>query len=289
MSETLATPLLDLIRNDQLEVAFFKADGRDAFPPGFVHEKIVPFGIIAQATIGHYEITCRDETVSVSGDEAFLTPANAPLRIVHHDQVGRFAARWLHFSFVLYQTLEITSLLSLPLRVDATVGRQIGELIAELRDLEQSLKIDIPMQRLIRSARQREVAWHVLGILCELARPGPRALDYVETGKRLQPLLQHLDAHLADPINVPGMARLANMSTSRLHAYFSDRLGCTPMGYVTQLRLKRAATLLSQWRHPSIKEVAAETGFANGSHLSREFKRRYGLSPSRFREGSSGP
>ena len=66
-------------------------------------------------------------------------------------------------------------------------------------------------------------------------------MDSLEAGRRLQPLLQHLDTHLGEPIDIPMMAALASMSMSRLFVYFRDRLGTTPMSYVSQLRLNKAA------------------------------------------------
>jgi AraC-like DNA-binding protein len=272
----------ELLRNGPLDLAFFQVSGADHFAPGYIHEKIVPFGIAAQATVGAYEVTCRGQTVKVSGSEAFITPASVPLRIVHHHARDGFAGQWVHFSFLLYQSIEITSLLELPLAVDARRGEAIGQLISELRGFASAGGDSLAT--LGRAARERELAWHLFGLLCQIARARPGALDSLETGKRLQPLLHHLNAHLEDRISVPRMAKLARMSPSRLFGYFRDRLDCTPMGYVGQLRLRKAAALLSQWSQPSVKEVAAATGFASASHLSREFKRRYGVSPRGYRD-----
>ena len=59
-------------------------------------------------------------------------------------------------------------------------------------------------------------------------------------------------------------------------------MGCSPMEYSKRIRLNEAAAQfsLTDWL---IKEVADDTGFANPFHLSREFKRRFGLSPKQYR------
>ena len=278
-------PLASSFNVDPLEVSFFQLGVGDYFAHGFVHEKIVPFGIAAQAQQGVYEITCRGETARVSKDEIFLTPPNVPLRIVHHHRDGGFFSHWVHFSFTLYQSIEVSSLLDLPLAVRGEYGRALGVIIGQLRAMAAEDQVDDgSLKMLARAARVRELVWQMFAIICELAQPRPGALQILETGKRLRPVLQHLNAHLEKPITVPQLAQLAGMSASRLFAYFRSRLDCTPMAYVSQLRLKKAAALLSQISQPSIKEVAAATGFATASHLSREFKRRYGVSPRVFRE-----
>jgi AraC-like DNA-binding protein len=55
------------------------------------------------------------------------------------------------------------------------------------------------------------------------------------------------------------------------------------MKYVREVRLERAKTLLGeQGTRPT--EVAQTVGFESAAHFSREFKRRYGTPPSRYRE-----
>lgn len=273
--------LLDHLNAGTLELAFFQVGGSSAFAPGWVHEKVAPFGIIAQATTGIYEIACQGRTARVVAPEAFLTPANVPLRITHHGRDGGFAAHWAHFSFVLYQSLEVTSLLEMPLALGARPGAEAGEIIRELNDPSRQPSAVISLGA---AARERELAWRLLRLICEVSQPRPGAIEQLQAGKRLEPLLEHLNSHLAEPVSVRQMAELAQMSVSRFHAFFKARLGCGPMEYLTHLRLKRAAGLFTQVGNPLVKEVAAATGFASASHLSREFKRRYGVGPRAFRE-----
>lgn len=275
-------PALDHLNAATLEIAFFQVGGSTTLRPGFIHEKVQPFGIIAQATTGEYEIACQGRTSRTTAPEAFLTPANTPMRITHHGVGDRFEAHWVHFSFVLYQTLEVTSLLDMPLTLPAAPGEHVREIIQELRQPAESPPAGL--SALAAAARERELAWLLLRLICEVSTPRPGALEQIQAGKRLEPLLEHLNAHLADPISVPQMAAIAQMSVSRFHAFFKARLASGPMEYLTHLRLKRAAALFTQAGNPLVKEVAAATGFATASHLSREFKRRYGVSPREFRE-----
>ena len=55
------------------------------------------------------------------------------------------------------------------------------------------------------------------------------------------------------------------------------------MRYYRDLRLEKARNLLRNSPLP-LTEIALVTGFANSSHFSRLFARRFGAPPSRFRE-----
>jgi len=264
---------------EMIDADFFQVDWGDWISPGSVHVKTVPFGIIAQPGAGEYEITCSGKSVRVGRHEAFLTPAYEPMRIVHHaDRFGRFSARWIHFSFVLYQTIDITSLLDMPLRIDARYGRELSRIMQELLRAESPA----PLEALNRSVRRRELMWRVLRFVCDVSKFKPDALDRVNAGRRLAPLLAFLNSHFAHPISVSEMAELVNMSISRFFAYFKSKMGCSPMEYAKRIRLNEAASQFSLTDR-LVKEVAAHTGFAGPFHLSREFKRQFGLSPKQYR------
>ena len=262
-----------------VRIAFFQSHRSDHFQPGLIHEKMVPFGIVAQACAGEYEISCAGQTVRVRKPEAFLTPANQPMRITHHgDRHHRFDAQWMHFSFVLYQNIDLTSLLELPLRVDPDHGRELGTIMKELIQPDS----EDPLLALHQSIRRREFMWRVMRIVCDLAKFKPDAMDRIKAGQRLAPLLEYLNTNLANPISVRQMAELVNMSESRFYGFFKDKMGSSPMEYAKNIRLNEAATQFSVTSR-LLKEVAAVTGFSNPFHLSREFKHRFGLSPKQYR------
>ncbi len=69
-----------------------------------------------------------------------------------------------------------------------------------------------------------------------------------------------------------------------LRKLFKKEMGITPLEYMTNLRMKKAETLLSaMWsREHSVSEVARMCGFDDALYFSRVFKKTYGCSPSAF-------
>lgn len=75
------------------------------------------------------------------------------------------------------------------------------------------------------------------------------------------------------------------LSKDRIGAAFSQGGPYASLAeYVNECRLGYAATLLATRPDLSIADVAAASGFANGSVFSRNFKERYTITPSEFRK-----
>jgi hypothetical protein len=66
----------------------------------------------------------------------------------------------------------------------------------------------------------------------------------------------------------------------RMVRTFTRQIGLPPHAYLNQVRVNRAKQLLANGE--PIALVAYETGFADQSHLTRHFKRLFGLTPGQY-------
>lgn len=98
----------------------------------------------------------------------------------------------------------------------------------------------------------------------------------------LNAALSHIELHLHEYLSIDGLARIACMSRTKFFHEFKLHLGCSPMAYQSQSRLKRAAKLLKQGQQ--ITQTCFALGFTNTSHFSRCFKKFYGISPRQYKE-----
>jgi AraC-like DNA-binding protein len=97
-----------------------------------------------------------------------------------------------------------------------------------------------------------------------------------------------IDQRIGDSgLDTAAIAAAVHVSTQHLQRVFRAQ-GGTPMRYVWQARLARAAHLLrSDPAGASIQEIAWQCGFATAAHFSRLFKQQYGEPPSDFRHSGS--
>ncbi len=89
-----------------------------------------------------------------------------------------------------------------------------------------------------------------------------------------------VEAHAAN-VSLEDLAKVGNLSPYHLHRVFTREVGMSPHAFQTQVRISRARILLNEGK--PLHEVAAETGFSDQSHFTREFKRFLGLTPGAYR------
>ncbi len=106
---------------------------------------------------------------------------------------------------------------------------------------------------------------------------GPNSLRGSLKGDVILRIEAHILSRLKEAIEVGELARIAGCSPFHFSRLFTRSVGLTPYRYVVHLRLKCAVQLLYQ-RELSSAQVAARTGFADQSHLSRWIRRVYGVS-----------
>ncbi|TPE49483.1 helix-turn-helix domain-containing protein [Maribrevibacterium harenarium] len=99
---------------------------------------------------------------------------------------------------------------------------------------------------------------------------------------RLHKALNYLHQHFAEPLSVKAVADAANMSESECYRLFRSLLNTTPIGYLTEHRLRLAAETISTTDLP-IAMIADNTGFTCPAYFAKKFKQQFGVTPKGFR------
>lgn len=99
-----------------------------------------------------------------------------------------------------------------------------------------------------------------------------------QPARSLAPVLEHIAAHLGDPLSIPELALRAGLSEPRFKVRFKEETGVPPGEYVQRARIEEARRRLDAG-DTSITRVAFDLGFSSSQYFSTVFKRFTGRSP----------
>ena len=91
-----------------------------------------------------------------------------------------------------------------------------------------------------------------------------------------------LEDHYAEKVTIDQLTTFMGYRKSRLFTLFRDLTGLTPIEWLNQLRVEKAAVLLADRTLP-VLQVCRAVGFQSQAFFAKMFRRYKGLSPSRYR------
>lgn len=139
-------------------------------------------------------------------------------------------------------------------------------------------QVEALINQLSRPAVSLECADSMRALLGRLIASGtPVGSSLPRQGTPLGAARDYLLAHSNESVTIAELADMMGLAESHLIRAFHREFGLPPHAYQMRLRLAAACELLS--RGISVSTVAFECGFADQSHLSRNFKAVYGMTP----------
>ena len=91
-----------------------------------------------------------------------------------------------------------------------------------------------------------------------------------------------VDAHILSAASIENLAQLTNCSLSTFKRRFQELYGTSPGKYIMEHRLDKVAECL-RVSDEAISHIGYDLGFESPEHLSRVFKKKFGLTPSAYR------
>jgi AraC-like DNA-binding protein len=242
--------------------------------------RTLPYATSAQAIGGILNVETLQGRVEIKEGEGMLSVAGLRHKI---DMVGpeEMTTRWSHFNFFVLASMDVLSLLDVPLVCGRKVAGKIGDINAELAGMDLAGE-RLPI-RLI--ARKKELGFRLLSIITDLSTIKPRSVEILQSSRRLFPVLQFVKDNLSRDFDREEIARIVHLSASRFHTLFKSIMGIAPMNYVQSLRMKTAQMMLIQTDWP-ISGIAKKVGHKDQFHFSRLFKQICGTNPSDYRKNA---
>lgn len=93
----------------------------------------------------------------------------------------------------------------------------------------------------------------------------------------------YIQKHYSNPVlSLESVCTHLHLSVSHFSTLFKQETGCGFVNYLTQVRLTQAAWLLDNTDSP-VGEIAQQVGYSEPAYFSYVFKKRYGVSPMKYR------
>lgn len=143
---------------------------------------------------------------------------------------------------------------------------QDTESIGEIKTVELLLKI-----------------WETVYENANISESIPAAKATAHTQAQLQIMMQYMHKNYSEHITLADIAQTVSVSKSSALNIFNKYLHISPVSYLINYRLKRAAKLLAS-TDSSIYSIASNTGFENVGYFCRSFKELFGVTPSEYRK-----
>lgn len=105
-------------------------------------------------------------------------------------------------------------------------------------------------------------------------------------GERIKTMLQYIQANYDRELSLVEIAQSAAISESECLRCFRSMIGSSPIQYIKQLRVQKAAELLTS-TDQKISDIGAACGFQEMSYFAKTFRELKGCTPSRYRQRQS--
>ena len=109
----------------------------------------------------------------------------------------------------------------------------------------------------------------------------------LEYDKRVNRVIDHVRRHLAEPLTLAELARIATFSPFHFDRVFRAVTGETLFGFIQRVRLERAAAALLSRQDASVLEVALDHGFASAATFARAFRAHFRMTATAWRAGGA--
>lgn len=104
--------------------------------------------------------------------------------------------------------------------------------------------------------------------------------------ENVKKILRHIHENYKVQIKIPDLAKLVGMNEQYFCRYFKKITGKTPIQYINEIRIEKAAQYLQETDRKII-DIAMECGYDNIGYFIKRFRTEKGISPSEYRKSQN--
>ncbi|GAB3655106.1 AraC family transcriptional regulator [Echinicola sediminis] len=252
---------------------------------------ISPISRIYLITQGDGWVQLADEKIILAPGKLYLIPSFTPCSYFFSKDLEHY---YIHFGAELMSGLRVYSLFHTLRELKASeLDKSLCKRLLELNPNLELPSIDPKIyqtkewlskptnsQALSHTFESRAI---VEQLFCKFIAPEVNSNYHELMRYQLNPVLQYIQNHLSESIQVKSLAKMTHLSTDHFSRVFKKIVGYSPGDFVILKRIERAKLLLITTDTP-IKGIIEETGFKSLAHFSRLFKNHTSLTPTHYRK-----
>lgn len=250
--------------------------------PAWRIEKLNPVHDLVIPLTGRGRYRLGEEELTLDPGEAMLIPAYTRFEGRHGGGTGTYAGIAQHFTLELFERGDLIGQMRLRRKVRLADWDTLAPLVAHMRATAPPGATTLPQHHqfmviLLSFLRDAFLGWR-------------DEAEATQSQDRLSLHIMFVASQLGtDPLGGGVEAALDAVPYNRdyFRRAFSERIGTTPQKFHERKRMEFAISRLDAGL--SVKEVAAELGYADPYFFSRMFKRHIGEPPSCFHPRTTGP
>ncbi|MBQ6997379.1 MAG: AraC family transcriptional regulator [Oscillospiraceae bacterium] len=256
-----------LVRVTELYTFFYHEKERGFVFPGEAHP-MLELTYVDQGTL--HSVVDGQETVLEQGELMIYGPNQWHMQYADMD----VAPRYVTFSFDL-ETTELDMLINRKFKIPQRSAFLLQQLLHEQDRMDKyssDLINSLLTQFLIMLLRSNEA-------------PGETRLKASNSvhseNEIIRRAQQYISAHIREKLSVPLVARMVDVSPSYLTALFHKNLQISPGEYIRRIKLQESKQMIRE-NSMNFSEIAAALQYSTVHHFSRQFKDKFGITPTEY-------
>ena len=256
-----------LVRVTELYTFFYHEKERGFIFPGEAHP-MLELTYVDQGTL--HSVVDGQETVLEQGELMIYGPNQWHMQYADVD----VAPRYVTFSFDL-ETTELDLLINRKFKIPQRSAFLLQQLLHE-QDRMDKYSSDLISSLLTQ---------FLITLLRSCETPDDTRLKASNSvhseNEIIRRAQQYVSAHIREKLSVPTVARMVDVSPSYLTALFHKNLQISPGEYIRRIKLQESKQMIRE-NSMNFSEIAAALQYSTVHHFSRQFKDKFGITPTEY-------
>ena len=99
-----------------------------------------------------------------------------------------------------------------------------------------------------------------------------------------QQIVHYLSTQYTEPVSIEHMAEALGYNRAYLSRVFKKQTGLSPVSFLLKMRLDKAKLLLRERTDLTVEQISASVGLQDALYFSKQFRKRFGQSPTSYRK-----